>query len=207
MLVAAAECLTGTVPTRVDARPFLAGGAGRAIMEGGRLTLTVPAVGAVAQVVEAPEVVVVYETPPVERARFAGFQRVPRASGVACLGGGDARAWHAAAGKGAMVARFRRAGVAHMETLTLHTPDAATALAAFTRPGTWRGWPSTRPALSGCPSAGSTLSPSTAAWCSRSTCTPVLDVPGGLPGVAVPFVKAHFDPSALGHVIARHPRV
>jgi glutathione synthase/RimK-type ligase-like ATP-grasp enzyme len=135
VLAAAVECLTGTVPTTIDARPFLVGGAGRAIMEGGRLTLTVPAVGAVAQVVEAPEVVVVYEIPPVERARFAGFQRVLRASGVACLGGGDARAWHAATDKGAMVARFRRAGVAHMETLTLHTPDAATALAAFTRLG------------------------------------------------------------------------
>lgn len=135
VLAAAVECLTGTVPTAIDARPFLVGGAGRAILRGGRLTLTVPAVGAVAELVAAPQVVVVYEIPPVERARFAGFQRVLRASGVACLGGGDARAWHAATDKAAMMDRFRRAGVAHMETLTLHAPDAATALAAFNRLG------------------------------------------------------------------------
>lgn len=135
MLAAAVERLTGTVPTMIDARHFLAGGDGRAILEDGRLALTVPAGGGAAEVADMPQVVVVYEIPPAERARFAGFQQILRASGVACLGGGDARAWHAATNKTATVERFRRAGIAHMQTLTLHAPDAATARAAFARLG------------------------------------------------------------------------
>ena len=135
VLAAATEALTGAAPTMIDARPFLTGGDGRATLEDGRITLTVPAAGGAVQVLETPQVVIVYEIPPTTRARFAGFQQILRASGVACLGGADARAWHAATDKHATVDRFRRAGVAHMQTLTLHTPDAATALAAFTHLG------------------------------------------------------------------------
>lgn len=130
LLEAAVEILTGTLPVSIDARHFMTGGYGRAVTERGTLRLIVPSEDLVA----TPDVLVVYEIPPVERWRFETFQRTLRSSGSTCWGA-DVDAWRAATDKHQTVARFRRDGIAHMETIPLCCPDRASALDAFTRLG------------------------------------------------------------------------
>lgn len=130
LLEAAVEILTGTRPVSIDARHFMAGANGRATAERGTLRLTVPS----EDLVTTPEVLVVYEIPPVERWRFEAFQRTLHSSGATCWGA-NVDAWRAATDKHHTVARFRREGIPHMETIALCCPDPDAALDAFTRLG------------------------------------------------------------------------
>lgn len=129
-LAAAVEMLTGAPPLLIDARHFLPGGGGRAKVDDGRLRLAVPSEGLVA----TPAVVLVYEIPPHDRARFAPFQRRLRRSGVVSLGT-DVEAWRVATEKDRAVARFAAAGVPQMETVVLARPGVDEAVAAFERLG------------------------------------------------------------------------
>jgi hypothetical protein len=71
LLEAAVGIVTGTCPVSIDARHFMAGANGRATAERGTLRLTVPS----EDFVTTPDVLVIYEIPPVERWRFEMFQR------------------------------------------------------------------------------------------------------------------------------------
>lgn len=130
LLEAAVEILTGRRPVSIDARQFMIGGNGHATAEGGTLRLSVPSQG----LVLTPDVLVVYEIPPVERWRFEPFQRTLLSSGSICLGV-DIDGWRAATDKHRTVARFVHEGIPHMDTLTLCCPAADTALDAFHRLG------------------------------------------------------------------------
>jgi glutathione synthase/RimK-type ligase-like ATP-grasp enzyme len=133
-LAEAVEVLTGAPPVRIDSRHFAAGGAGRGIRDGGRLRLRVPAEG----VDVTPDIVVLYEIPPHRRRELAPFQALLERHDVVTLGTGTA-AWRVATEKNLTVERFRRDGVAHMETVVLSRPGPEEAAAAFDRLGrdTW----------------------------------------------------------------------
>lgn len=119
------EILTGTLPVSIDARHFMTGGYGRAVAERGTVRLILPSEDLVA----TPDVLVVYEIPPVERWRFETFQRTLRSSGSTCWGA-DVDAWCAATDKHQTVARFRRDGIAHMETIAVRGAGDTGVLAA-----------------------------------------------------------------------------
>lgn len=130
LLEAAVEVLTGTRPVSIDARHFMTGGNGRATAERGTLTLNVPS----DDLVLTPDVLVVYEIPPVERWRFEKFQRTLLSSWSTCWGA-NVDAWRTATDKHQTVARFRRDGIPHMETIVLCRPNTDSALDAFNRLG------------------------------------------------------------------------
>ncbi|MFD5468217.1 RimK family alpha-L-glutamate ligase [Kitasatospora sp. NPDC127059] len=131
VLEAAVKQLTGTSAIPLDARQFMSGGAGRAEVRHGRLTLHLPEDG----LSLTPDTVIVYEIPPADRHRFEDFQRVLARSGTARLGAADSAAWRNATDKSRTVERFARHGVPHAPTTTLHAPDQDSALAAFDRLG------------------------------------------------------------------------
>jgi hypothetical protein len=110
LLAAAVEILTGTRPVSIDARHFMTGANGRATAKRGTLKLSVPS----EDLVVTPDVLVVYEIPPVERWRFEAFQRTLHSSGSRCWGT-NVDAWRAATDKHQTVVRFRREGIPHME--------------------------------------------------------------------------------------------
>lgn len=125
LLEAAVEILAGRRPVSIDARHFMTGGNGRVIAQGKTLRLSVPS----ENLVTAPDVLIVYEIPPAKRQRFERFQRSllrRRSTWAANVDG-----WRAATDKHQTVARFRREGIAHMETIALCCPDPASACDAF----------------------------------------------------------------------------
>jgi hypothetical protein len=217
LLKAAVEILTGTLPVSIDARHFMTGGYGRAVAARGTVRLIVPSEDLVA----TPDVLVVYEIPPVERWRFETFQRTLRSSGSTCWGA-DVDAWRAATDKHQTVARFRRDGIAHMETIALCCPDRASALDAFTREHVQAdpqapcneslGAVSTTVAVDdfppefaqlaisatrslGLPFGGVDLAIENGGVIFEVNVHPVIDVPGGLETVAIPLIQAHLSPS------------
>ncbi|GAQ51971.1 ATP-grasp domain-containing protein [Streptomyces acidiscabies] len=133
-LAEAVELLTGTPPVRVDSRHFATGGAGRAVRDGGRLRLRVPEEG----LDLVPDVVVLYEIPPHRRAELASFQRLLEECDVVTLGTGP-DAWRTATEKNLTVERFRRDGVAQMDTVVLSRPTRDEARDAYEELGgdTW----------------------------------------------------------------------
>ncbi|MER5294592.1 alpha-L-glutamate ligase [Streptomyces pharetrae] len=133
-LARAVELLTGTPPVRIDSRHFADGGSGRAARAGDRLRLRVPE----ERLDVVPDVVVLYEIPPHRRRSLAGFQRLLERHDVVTLGTGTA-AWRTATEKDRTVERFRRDGIAHMETAVLSRPAPHEAAAAFDKLGrdTW----------------------------------------------------------------------
>lgn len=133
-LADAVELLTGTPPVRVDARHFATGASGRGIRDGGRLRLQVAEEG----LDFVPDVVVLYEIPPHRRRALAGFQELLDRHDVVTLGTGP-EAWRTATEKNLTVERFRRDGIAQMETAVLSRPTAREAGEAFERLGgdTW----------------------------------------------------------------------
>ncbi|WP_171113599.1 alpha-L-glutamate ligase [Streptomyces sp. Z423-1] len=133
-LARAVELLTGAAPVPIDSRHFATGGSGRGLPAGDGLRLHVPD----EQLDLVPDVVVLYEIPPHRRHELAGFQRLLEHHDVVTLGTGVA-AWRTATEKDLTVERFRRDGIAHMETVVLSRPGAAEALAAFDKLGrdTW----------------------------------------------------------------------
>ncbi|MCK1819446.1 alpha-L-glutamate ligase [Streptomyces sp. XM83C] len=126
--------LTGAPPVRVDSRHFATGGTGRGIRDGHRLRLHVPSEG----IDFTPDIVVLYEIPPHRRHELAAFQALLERHDVVTLGTGTA-AWRTATEKNLTVERFRRDGVAHMETLVLSRPAPDEARNAFDKLGrdTW----------------------------------------------------------------------
>ncbi|MDX3802385.1 alpha-L-glutamate ligase [Streptomyces sp. AK04-3B] len=133
-LADAVELLTGAPPVRVDSRHFATGGTGRATRQGDRLRLRVPE----ERLDVAPDVVLLYEIPPHRRRGLAGFQKLLEAHGVVTLAAGP-DAWRTATEKNLTVERFRRDGVAQMETAVLSRPAPQEAADAFDRLGrdTW----------------------------------------------------------------------
>lgn len=130
-LAEAVEVLTGAPAHRMDSRHFAACGTGRVREhDGTRLCLHVPELGL--EVV--PDIVVLYEIPPHRRRSLAAFQRLLAHHRTVTLGAGAA-AWRAATEKDRTIARFRRDGVAHMDTAVLSRPGARAAQAAFERLG------------------------------------------------------------------------
>jgi glutathione synthase/RimK-type ligase-like ATP-grasp enzyme len=126
--------LTGAEPARVDSRHCAPGGPGRGIRDGHRLRLQVPGEG----VDFTPDIVVLYEIPPHRRHELAAFHRQLERHDVVTLGTGTA-ALRVATEKNLTVERFRRDGVAHMETLVLSRPSPEEAVTAFDKLGrdTW----------------------------------------------------------------------
>ncbi|MET8978321.1 alpha-L-glutamate ligase [Streptomyces sp. NPDC004539] len=133
-LAEAVGLLTGVPPVRIDSRHFATGGGGQAERDGGRLRLRVPEEG----LDLVPDVVVLYEIPPHRRAGLAGFQRLLEECDVVTLGTGP-DAWRTATEKNLTVERFRRDGIAQMETVVLSAPTEAEARDAFEELGgdTW----------------------------------------------------------------------
>ncbi|MDX3308722.1 ATP-grasp domain-containing protein [Streptomyces sp. NPDC054884] len=133
-LADAVELLTGAPPVRIDSRHFAAGGTGRATRHEDRLRLRVPE----ERLDVAPDVVLLYEIPPDRRRGLAGFQELLAAHGVVTLAAGP-DAWRTATEKNLTVERFRRDGVAQMETAVLSRPAPRDAADAFDRLGgdTW----------------------------------------------------------------------
>jgi glutathione synthase/RimK-type ligase-like ATP-grasp enzyme len=130
VLAQAVDVLTGAPPVRVDSRHLAIGGTGRAEPHGGRLRLVVPAQG----LDLVPDIVVVYEIPPHRRSALAPLQLLLDRHGAVTLAGRP-DAWRAATEKNLTVERFRRDGVAHMETLLLSAPGPDEALAALDKLG------------------------------------------------------------------------
>ncbi|MDO0930813.1 alpha-L-glutamate ligase [Streptomyces sp. DG2A-72] len=130
VLARAVELLTGAPPVRVDARHFAAGGTGIGVRDGDRLCLEVPE----QDLRLVPDIVVLYEIPPHRRRALADFQRLLARHDVVTLGTGVA-AWRTATEKDLTMERFRREGVAHMETVVLSAPDPHEAAAAFDKLG------------------------------------------------------------------------
>jgi glutathione synthase/RimK-type ligase-like ATP-grasp enzyme len=133
-LAHAVELLTGAPPVRIDSRHFADGGSARAARAGDRLRLWVPE----ERLDVVPDVVVLYEIPPHRRGSLAAFQRLLQQYDVVTLGTGTA-AWRTATEKDRTVERFRRDGIAHMETAVLSRPAPHEAAAAFDKLGrdTW----------------------------------------------------------------------
>jgi glutathione synthase/RimK-type ligase-like ATP-grasp enzyme len=133
-LAEAVELLTGAPPVRVDSRHFATGGSGRGIRDGGRLRLQVPE----ERLDLVPDIVLLYEIPPHRRRDLAGFQELLEQHDVVTLGTGP-DAWRTATEKNLTVERFRRDGIAQMETVVLSRPRAREAADAFERLGgdTW----------------------------------------------------------------------
>ncbi|MEU3255558.1 alpha-L-glutamate ligase [Streptomyces sp. NPDC006997] len=129
-LARAVEVLTGAPPVRIDARHFATGGTGQGVHDNGRLRLRVPE----EDLDLVPDVVVLYEIPPHRRRSLAPFQLLLERSRTVTLGTGPT-AWRTATEKDLTVARFRRDGISHMETVVLSRPDPAEAAAAFDRLG------------------------------------------------------------------------
>ncbi|MFJ6725251.1 RimK family alpha-L-glutamate ligase [Streptomyces sp. NPDC091281] len=133
-LAEAVDLLTGAPPVRIDARHFASGGTGLAVGDGGRLRLTVPG----ERIDVVPDIVVLYEIPPHRRRALAAFQDVLELHDVVTLGTGP-DAWRTATEKNLTVERFRRDGVAQMETAVLSGPTAREAADTLARLGgdTW----------------------------------------------------------------------
>lgn len=110
------------------------GATGRGVRDGGRLRLHVPQEG----LDFVPDIVVLYEIPPHRRRALAGFQELLERHDVVTLGT-NPDAWRTATEKNLTVARFRRDGIAQMETAVLSRPTAREAAEAFERLGgdTW----------------------------------------------------------------------
>ncbi|MER7581821.1 alpha-L-glutamate ligase [Kitasatospora sp. NPDC097691] len=130
LLEKAVEIVTGTPPLSVDARHFMDGGEGRAVVTRSGLRLEVPP----EDLITRPDVLIVYEIPPTARQRFAAFQRELPAGGRFSFAA-DPQAWRNATDKGRTVDCFRRDGIAHTDTVALTRPKSATALDAFDRLG------------------------------------------------------------------------
>ncbi|MFI6035844.1 RimK family alpha-L-glutamate ligase [Streptomyces sp. NPDC051315] len=133
-LAQAVELLTGVPPVRIDSRHFATGGTGRGVRDEGRLRLQVPEAG----LDFVPDIVVLYEIPPHRRRALAAFQELLERHDVVTLGTGP-EAWRTATEKNLTVERFRRDGIAQMETVVLSRPSAREAADAFERLGgdTW----------------------------------------------------------------------
>ena len=126
----AVEVLTGLPPLSVDARHFLSGGGGRVRSDRNGFWMHAASEGFVA----TPEVLIVYEIPPVERRRLVAFQRQLPADGLLSFSA-DPEAWRNATDKRRTVECFRRAGIPQMETIALCRPTPETALDTFERLG------------------------------------------------------------------------
>jgi glutathione synthase/RimK-type ligase-like ATP-grasp enzyme len=133
-LADAVELLTGAPPVRIDSRHFATGGTGRGVPDAGRLRLRVPE----ERLDLVPDVVLLYEIPPHRRHELAAFQELLASHDVVTLGAGP-DAWRTATEKNLTVARFRRDGIAQMETVVLSKPSGREAAEAFERLGrdTW----------------------------------------------------------------------
>ncbi|GKQ33865.1 RimK family alpha-L-glutamate ligase [Streptomyces sp. A012304] len=133
-LAEAVELLTGAPPVRVDSRHFATGGSGRGIRDAGRLRLQVPE----ERLDFVPDIVLLYEIPPHRRRDLVGFQELLEHHDVVTLGTGP-DAWRTATEKNLTVERFRRDGIAQMETVVLSRPSEREAADAFERLGgdTW----------------------------------------------------------------------
>lgn len=126
----AVELLTGAPPLSIDARYFLTGGSGRVHLGSGGLQMEVASAG----LVVTPDVLIIYEIPPFDRGRFETFQRHLPAQGPLSFSA-DPQAWRNATDKRCTVERFRRDGIAHMETIALYRPEPEAAYEAFDRLG------------------------------------------------------------------------
>jgi len=122
--------VVGAPPLSIDARHFMTGGSGRVSFGRSGFWMEVPSQGLVA----SPEVLIVYEIPPVDRWRLVAFQRQLSPEGPLSFDV-DPDAWRNATDKRRTVDCFRRADIAQMETLALRRPDLGTALDAFERLG------------------------------------------------------------------------
>ena len=133
-LADAVELLTGAPPVRIDSRHFAAGGTGRGVRDAGRLRLQVRE----ERLDLVPDIVLLYEIPPHRRHELAAFQELLESHDVVTLGTGP-DAWRTATEKNLTVARFRRDGIAQMETVVLSKPSGREAAEAFERLGrdTW----------------------------------------------------------------------
>ncbi|MGW0584118.1 ATP-grasp domain-containing protein [Streptomyces sp. NPDC002920] len=129
-LAEAVELLTGAAPVRVDSRHFATGGTGRGVRDGNRLRIQVPQ----ERLDFTPDIVLLYEIPPHRRHTLAGFQELLARHEVVTLASGP-DAWRAATEKNLTVERFRRDGVAQMETVVLSRPTEREAVDAFERLG------------------------------------------------------------------------
>ncbi|MFJ5774053.1 RimK family alpha-L-glutamate ligase [Streptomyces sp. NPDC093094] len=130
VLAQAVDLLTGAPPVRVDSRRLATGGTGRAVPAGEGLRLTVPEQG----LDLVPDIVVLYEIPPHRRGALAPLQLLLERQGVVTLAAGP-EAWRAATRKDLTVERFRRDGIAHMETLLLSRSVPQEAWAALDKLG------------------------------------------------------------------------
>ena len=133
-LADAVELLTGAPPVRIDSRHFATGGTGRGVPDAGRVRLQVPE----ERLDLVPDIVLLYEIPPHRRQELAAFQELLGSHDVVTLGTGP-DAWRTATEKNLTVARFRRDGVAQMETVVLSKPSPREAAEVFERLGrdTW----------------------------------------------------------------------
>jgi glutathione synthase/RimK-type ligase-like ATP-grasp enzyme len=122
----AVELFTGVPPLSIDARHFLTGGGGRVRSDRRGFWMEVASEGFVA----TPEVLIVYEIPPVERRRLVAFQRQLPPDGPLSFSA-DPKAWRNATDKRRTAECFRREGIPQMETIALCRPAPKTALEAF----------------------------------------------------------------------------
>ena len=129
-LAKAVELLTGVPPWFIDARHFLSGNSGRVRSGRNGFRMEVASEGFVA----TPEVLIVYEIPPVDRRRLLAFQRQLPPEGPLSFSAGW-EAWRNATDKWRTVECFGRDGVPHMETIALCCPAPETAREAFERLG------------------------------------------------------------------------
>jgi glutathione synthase/RimK-type ligase-like ATP-grasp enzyme len=118
-------------PASIDARHFMTGGNGPATAQKGTLRIDVPSEDLVA----TPDVLIIYENPPVERRPFETFQCTLLSSGSTCLDT-DVDAWRAATDKHRTTVRFLRDGIpthGHDPRVLPGCPDST--LDAFQRLG------------------------------------------------------------------------
>ncbi|MGH3912196.1 MAG: hypothetical protein ACRDTC_02100, partial [Pseudonocardiaceae bacterium] len=126
ILSTAVKRLVGAPPVCVDARHFMSGGTGRVALVREVLTMEVPA----DDLTLTPTVVLIYEIPPADRRRFTDFQRRLDRLGIRSLGV-DVDAWRNATEKNRTISCFRRAGIPHMETITLNHPSLSSAVETY----------------------------------------------------------------------------
>jgi glutathione synthase/RimK-type ligase-like ATP-grasp enzyme len=129
-LETAVTLLTGVAPVSIDARYFLTGGPGQ-VRKGPRgVRLEVAGEG----LAVAAQVLIVYEIPPADRWRLEAFARQLPTPGPLSLSA-DVPAWYNATDKRLAAQCFRRAGIAHMDTIAVSCSDPHAAYQAFARLG------------------------------------------------------------------------
>jgi glutathione synthase/RimK-type ligase-like ATP-grasp enzyme len=125
----AVELLTGVPPVSIDARYFLPGGPGRVRVGVHGVRMEVISKGLVIR----PEVLIVYEIPPADRRRLESFQRYLPVEMLSLST--NVRGWRNATDKRLTVECFRRAGIAHMDTIALSHSAGDTAFESFVQLG------------------------------------------------------------------------